>query len=285
MHEDINFLRLLYSSDEQNILLALEIARAIPSLQAALAPFLAIHQHVHQQSTSIDTIEPNHILSLNQSEIYWEYTQLKTLPSEILDLPHLEELGLQGNLFSEIPSLILQSMPYLKYLCFTDNQLTSVSPDIQHLSQLQKLILSDNQISELPGEIGHLKHLDYLSVDNNQLTQLPEEISQLTNLECLIANRNAIAALPRSIGKLKNLKYLYLDGNQLTKLPEEIGQLTNLEQLSLQDNALLAHSIPQSIEQLPHLHTIYFCGNPNDYLDIYLPNCSIHYGWNDNPHP
>ncbi|MEH2290733.1 MAG: leucine-rich repeat domain-containing protein, partial [Nostoc sp.] len=45
-----------------------------------------------------------------------------------------------------------------------------------------ELNLSNNQLSSLPPEISQLSNLTWLSLNNNQLSSLPPEISQLSNL-------------------------------------------------------------------------------------------------------
>ncbi|OJJ14874.1 hypothetical protein BKI52_40680 [marine bacterium AO1-C] len=286
MNEKVNFLKLLHSTEEKNVLIALQIAKNQPQFQEALIPYLTIQRQVYNKVLTIDTIEAQHIRQLNDPWLDWDNANLETLPPEMLHLPNPEELFLDGNLFADIPSLVLQSMQSLKRLGLGYNQLTSISPDIQSLQELQTLYLYNNQLTTLPKEIGNLTNLRRLLLDGNQLQSLPDEIGNLEKLECLSVSENALKTLPASIGKLKNLKNLCLDSNQLTELPEEIGQMTSLEELRIQANQLQhAHAIPKSVEQLPNLTAIYYSENPVDWLDIYLPNGRIVYGWNDNGCP
>ncbi len=102
------------------------------------------------------------------------------------------------------------------------------------------LSLSDNQLTSLPPEIWQLTNLVTLDLSDNQLTSLPPEIWQLTNLKQLYLYVNALTSLPPEIARLTNLERLFLWENQLTSLPPEIARLTNLKALDLSDNPLIS---------------------------------------------
>ncbi|WP_190240910.1 COR domain-containing protein [Nostoc sp. 'Peltigera membranacea cyanobiont' 210A] len=144
-------------------------------------------------------------------------------------------------------------------LYLSDNQLSSLPPEISQLSNLTKLYLSDNQLSSLPPEISQLSNLRWLYLDNNQLSSLPSEISQLSNLTKLSLHNNQLSSLPPEISQLSNLTRLSLDNNQLSSLPPEISQLSNLRWLSLHHNQL--SSLPPEISQLSNLRWLYLDNN------------------------
>jgi GTPase SAR1 family protein len=84
------------------------------------------------------------------------------------------------------------------------------------------LYLSENQLTSLPPEIGQLTALIVLHLYNNQLTSLPPEIGQFTALSELALMDNRLARLPLALGKLPRLSTLYLQGNPGLKLSPTI---------------------------------------------------------------
>ncbi len=98
---------------------------------------------------------------------------------------------------------------------------------------LQSLYLSNNQLTSIPPELGQLTDLEESDLSNNQLTSIPPELGQLTSLQILNLSNNQLTATPPELGQLTNLLQFYLDNNQLITIPPELGQLTNLKQLTL----------------------------------------------------
>ncbi len=85
-----------------------------------------------------------------------------------------------------------------------------------------ELNLSNNQLSSLPPEISQLSSLTRLSLNNNQLSSLPPEICQLSSLTTLYLNNNQLSSLPPEICQLSSLTWLFLYNNPLTSPPPEI---------------------------------------------------------------
>ncbi|MEH1964997.1 COR domain-containing protein [Nostoc sp.] len=160
------------------------------------------------------------------------------------------KLILSNNQLSSLPPEICQ-LSNLTELYLSNNQLSSLPPEICQLSNLTLLSLHNNQLSSLPPEICQLSNLTLLSLDNNQLRSLPLEICQLSNLTLLSLSKNQLSSLPPEICQLSNLTVQYLDNNQLRSLPLEICQLSNLTLLSLSNNQL--SSLPLEICQLFNL--------------------------------
>ena len=136
-------------------------------------------------------------------------------------------------------------------LDLSESALTTLPPEIAHLTNLEKLVLWGNQLTTLPNEIGQLTNLEELDLDQNQLTTLPSEIGQPANLQSLRVSENQLTTLPNEIAQLANLRRLDVSENQLTSLPTEIAQLTNLVELILWGNELT--TLPNWIGQLTNL--------------------------------
>ena len=87
------------------------------------------------------TIQNQTIVGLNLDKC-----ELKTLPSEIVQLTNLTELDLSSNQLSALPSEIVQ------------------------LTNLTELYLRSTQLSALPSEIGQLTNLTRLDLSSTQLS-------------------------------------------------------------------------------------------------------------------
>ncbi|QDL09344.1 GTPase [Brasilonema sennae CENA114] len=178
---------------------------------------------------------------------------LSTLPAEIRQLHHLEELQVVANRLSSLPQEFGQ-LTNLQTLHLSNNQLSSLPAEFGQLTNLQTLDLWDNQLSALPAEFGQLTNLQTLDLYYNQLSLLPAEFGQLTKLQSLNLRSNQLSALPAEFGQFTNLQSLNLSSNQLSALPAEFGQLTNLQTLDLYNNQLSA--LPAEFGQLTNLRSL-----------------------------
>lgn len=146
-------------------------------------------------------------------------------PQEVTDLI-LQREGL-----SVFPLEILE-MPNLSYLYLNGNQLSTLPDELGRLTKLEHLFAANNKIAYLPPQIANLKALEELDLSYNQLSDLPEEIGELVSLKFLKVNDNNLSALPQSIMKLQNLVELDVSGNAgLLRLPQAINLLRSLETL------------------------------------------------------
>ncbi|MFA6159128.1 MAG: leucine-rich repeat domain-containing protein [Candidatus Paceibacterota bacterium] len=144
-------------------------------------------------------------------------------------------------------------------LAVSDCHLTSLPPEIGHLSRLRGLHLDSNQLACLPSEMGQLSSLQSLNLSHNQLKSLPPEIGRLSSLQGLYLGDNQLTSLPPVMGRLSSLQGLYLEGNRLTSLPPEIGLLSSLQRLYLRNNQLT--SLPPEIGLLSSLQMLYLSHN------------------------
>ena len=117
--------------------------------------------------------------------------ELSRLPDEVTELTEMQELRLDYNSLTELPTSIIK------------------------LKNLIRLHLNDNKLTKLPSEIGDLKELRRLDVSYNQLVSLPTSIQKLNQLEELRLNANRLTELPSEIGDLKKLEWLGVSGNLL----------------------------------------------------------------------
>ncbi len=147
----------------------------------------------------------------------------------------------------------------LQELYLSDEELTSLPPEIGHLIGLKRLWLHNNQLRSLPPSIGGMVNLLSLDLTHNKLTSLPTSVGGLTSLQYLLLEHNQLTSLPPDIGRLTGLMHLWLAGNQLTSLPPSIGGMVNLQKLDLDNNGLT--SLPASIGGLTGLMHLWLAGN------------------------
>ncbi|OBQ31054.1 MAG: hypothetical protein AN483_02530 [Aphanizomenon flos-aquae MDT14a] len=176
----------------------------------------------------------------------------------MVQLTNLQSLDISDNQISSLPPEIVQ-LTNLQFLNISGNQISNLPREIGQITNLQSLYISGNQISNLPPEIVQLTNLQTLDISFNQISSLPREIVQLTNLQSLNISRNQISSLPPEIVQLTNLQSLNIGGNQISSLPPEIVQLTNLQFLDISYNQI--SSLPPEIGQLTNLQFLKIAGN------------------------
>ena len=160
------------------------------------------------------------------------------------------ELDLSNNQLTSVPPELAQ-LTRLTQLSLFNNQLTSVPPELAQLTRLTTLYLHNNQLTSVPPELAQLTRLTQLDLDNNQFTSVPPELAQLTPLTQLSLSFNQLTSVPPELAQLTRLTRLYLHSNQLTSVPPELAQLTRLTRLHLYGNQLT--SVPPELAQLTRL--------------------------------
>lgn len=142
---------------------------------------------------------------------------LGTIPPELGNLSHLEELYLNDNrLEGEIPPE-LGRLANLGTLSLVGNHLTGeIPPELSGISNPKALFLSHNLLTgEIPPELQYLNSLVYLELDNNRLTgSVPPELGNLANMWSLKLNANELSGeLPQSLIELRRLGELRFEDN------------------------------------------------------------------------
>src|SRR5271166_2305477 len=180
---------------------------------------------------------------------------------ELLQLIQIQMALNEGRTALNLSNQNLSSLPpeigkltSLQSLHLGSNRLSSLPPEIGKLTSLQSLHLGFNRLNSLPPEIGKLTSLQSLHLGSNRLSSLPPEIGKLTSLQSLDLWSNQLSSLPPEIGKLTSLQSLHLGSNRLSSLPPEIGKLTSLQSLHLRSNRL--SSLPPEIGKLTSLQSL-----------------------------
>ena len=164
-----------------------------------------------------------------------------TIPLELVRLPQLRTVNLEGNALSG-----------------------TIPPEFGNLTHLNSIRLGLNQLyGDLPAELGSLENLSHLDLSFNRLTGgIPAELGNLGELETLNLSGNGLSGtIPTEIGQLTNLKQLRLAFNELSgNIPREIGGMRELTTLELQGN-VLSGTIPAEIGNLSRLESLWLYFN------------------------
>lgn len=145
---------------------------------------------------------------------------------------------MQQNRFTDIPSEILLSLPFLRSLNLNYNRLTKFSDAICECTNLRRLNIVGNKIEELPNSISKLTLLNYFSISSNKVKELPAELSKLTSLQVLCISRNLLQDIDiigkiliflTNVASLTTLRGLDISHNKILKVPEWLSSLTALE--------------------------------------------------------
>ncbi|XP_052771932.1 leucine-rich repeat-containing protein 27-like isoform X1 [Mya arenaria] len=128
---------------------------------------------------------------------------MRQFPSEILEMPQLEYLYLEGNELTAVPDEMFDRLPNLKWLDLRRNFLVRLPSVYTGRHQnLRNLLLEGNNLRTLPLELGLIKSLHGLNINNNPLDFPPPVIIEKGTMDILKFLREMIQA--KSSGKLLN---------------------------------------------------------------------------------
>lgn len=213
----------------------------------------------------------NHVFSLTLDGALLEH-----LPEGFLrSFARLEELEMQGNRFTEIPTEV-GLLTDLNVLTLEGNRLqgsATLFDGLRNLSDLQVLILRDNPM-QLPERamrtLGELSSLRTLSLDGSipgQAAALIPHLEALPNLDSLWLRNNGLVMTPaliESLARIPDLAHLELSGNPLGDTLD-LRPLTEVAVLGLRDCGLTRW--PAGLTALmnqrpPVLRSVALDGNP-----------------------
>lgn len=165
-----------------------------------------------------------------------DFEKLTSLPTELLELTHLESIDLSDNRIKEVPDDI-RRFKNLKSINLIGNPLQAVADipglmlDFDTYLTLKGYISSENitginirlRNKELPTEIFDFQNLTSLNLGGNRLTTVPESITRLQNLTSLDLRDNQLTAVPESITDIEGLFSLHLESNPLVNPPPAVA--------------------------------------------------------------
>ncbi|KAF2881866.1 hypothetical protein ILUMI_24298 [Ignelater luminosus] len=184
--------------------------------------------------------------------LHLDCNKIIELPRTLFQCEELRYLGLSDNEIETIPPLI-EKLSNLENLLLNRNCLAyeSIPSNIHRCQRLRILHLSSNSLTKVPGSITRLVCLRELYLNNCDLEFLPANFGRLNNLRILELRENHLASLPKSLKRLSDLRRLDISSNMFKKFPEVIGTMTNLTELWLNDNFI--SDIPDCVGSLHKL--------------------------------
>lgn len=142
-------------------------------------------------------------------------------------------------------------------LNYSNQNLSSVDPNIYNQTSATQLILSNNRLTSLPSQLGGMDKLHVLKVDHNLLQgALIAEIRKMP-LVTLDASHNNMTGIPAEIGQLNQLQNLDYSYNKIDTLPDEIAHLKQLKTINVTGNPLSASQISRLRAELPNTTVLF----------------------------
>ena len=158
-------------------------------------------------------------------------------PSDMYDLPNLQDLTLQGNDITFSFSGISRASN-LRYLDLEYIGLTSLA-GVEAASGLTLLRVDGNSFNEFPTQVFSLTNLEVLSLSENSFPEqaMPTELRNLNKLAYFGCSECGFTGpIPSWISTFTSLEYLGLDQNAFEgPLPQELQSIPNLKHLDLAD--------------------------------------------------
>lgn len=158
----------------------------------------------------------------NLRDLSIRLSQVQTISYENFAYCHnLKQLNLQGNLITQIPSLMLGKKMQMEVLNMNDNLISEIGENPFIYTSLREISLQNNLLTEFnPAIFAEVNEtLIQLFLSSNQLTQLPSRaFSDLGNLRFLSLNANQLQIPSDAFNGARNLFYLNLGETGLTEL-------------------------------------------------------------------
>ncbi|GMI15834.1 hypothetical protein TrLO_g12073 [Triparma laevis f. longispina] len=173
---------------------------------------------------------------------------------------------LSGTLLEDIGQLDM-----LTFLKLSNNSISgSIPAEIGGLKELKALYLTGNKLTgPIPAAMGDCKQLEDLAIQNNELSgPIPPTLGNCDKIEAFFLSHNKLdGEIPTSLGNLKHVREIHLQNNNLSgDIPEELSNCESLSKIYLQGNKDMSSDVPESVDILPKLESIY---KPNG--DFHMP--------------
>lgn len=248
----------------------------------------------------------------NLSLMFFENNLTGSIPSELFEIPILEEIIIRGNSIAEIESGISDAISLRELEISTNKTMIELPSDLfksksletfeysstwevaQYLDlpdftgtneTLKKLVFPVTRIPEGLHHLKGLRHLE-LSGDGNSAESTFPDVCGLDELSVLgLSGLNIPHPIPEAIGNLTNLTILSIQECGLTgSFPESFGKLSKLNKLNLWNNNLTGN-LPDCLVDFKDLKSVNIAcnrlsiGHDSNEADKYLPEAILNAGY------
>jgi Leucine-rich repeat (LRR) protein len=218
--------KLIYSCEQENIELALQLAKSIDL--DIISPYRRLWEWLDEYSLVDQFPKPENevdilYMLLNVDFLYIDsvspsYNHKKRnfyhLPFEFAYLHFLTFLHISNPNLQEIPSNI-HKIPFLKRITVNFGRFKTLPPNLFLLEKLKELQIQWTSLEEIPAEIKQLQSLETLDLSFNQLRELPSTIVELSTLRELNLTGNHFTEIPEFIYQMPRLCLVNLDENRI----------------------------------------------------------------------
>lgn len=209
--------------------------------------------------------------------------------------PDLETLAIRGNKFGELEprNLFGPNITHhrLSRVVLSNNDISMIHAEaFSAIPKVEELDLSMNNVSSVHGDLfknmDRLKSLELIKFFDEKVSvkhranllyqMFVESRSEFIELRRLVLDMNALVYLPKDMFcKLPGLEILSLKNNFLPAFTVDSKCLPGLRTLDLSKNEIdfVAADATDRLENVPHLETVNFSGNPfkcNCYLKDFI---------------
>ncbi|MFI7694555.1 leucine-rich repeat domain-containing protein [Nonomuraea sp. NPDC049655] len=187
--------------------------------------------------------------------------KLKEFPAEVLQMPWLRTLILDGNPIGELPEA-LGTLTRLEHLSVRNCELTALPESIGDLAALRVLCVAGNRDTDLdtveftlPAAIGRLTALEELDISYLSVSVDTESGSEW-NLPVVTR-----FVLPDAFGDLVALRKLVADGTDVV-FPDSAHGLAAVEEVSMTGGShYFLRTFPEAVTTFPNLRRLDLSGN------------------------
>lgn len=126
------------------------------------------------------------------------------------ELAPLRRLTARHNRLGRLDAVLLGQLPHLQELDLEGNQISDLGEgELPRLQALRHLSLSSNGLAALPDSLARCRALEVLCASNNPLTQLPEGLGACPALTHFDVSSCRLAALPASMAQSRTLQRFF----------------------------------------------------------------------------
>lgn len=147
---------------------------------------------------------------LDTCKIYKTLASIKGHENEVY------RVDLSKKKLNEIPSEIL-TLPHLQELRFNKNNLKTLPQALAQCKELQRIEIQFNELDTMPPFLFTMKNLKKIDFGYNYISTIPDGISQLIELEILALWDNPIEKYSKELLNMDQLRHLDFSNNFMSE--------------------------------------------------------------------